>query len=161
MQMFYICKLNLHKRVHFIDSGALLLFEYFSCASVIVVLSLSLSLSLLGVRESHTAANENTSGTSPNICLHFSDLPLSARGLSLFHVSPSFPLFFFFNGTHFAYIPSNYKKTFSIQFLTFCHKSCFFFPNKWKKSDSFQETFILSPPHEMSLEIYLLVFCFR
>lgn len=29
-------------------------------------------------------SKENTSGTSSNICLHFSDLPLSALGLSLF-----------------------------------------------------------------------------
>lgn len=39
-------------------------------------------------------SKENTAGTSSNICLRFSDLPLSALGLSFFlHVSLSFPLF--------------------------------------------------------------------
>lgn len=68
--------------MHFIDSWPLPLSEYFLFGSVIVVCVLSLLLCIWCERITH-CSKENTSGTSSNICLHFSDLPLSTLGLSL------------------------------------------------------------------------------
>lgn len=66
--------------------------EYFLFVSFIVVFSLSLSFSDWCERITH-CSKENTFGTFSNICLHFSDLPLSAVGLFFLHVSHSYSFF--------------------------------------------------------------------